>query len=102
MDRIFHDNCLVSARPKGHDGDRDLHEISEKAQVVHRSFRQILKLSALFRGALPTLHRFKNGFAAGEIIGAAWEVLDSFTVEFIGHSHLNLIHFVEYIELGDR
>lgn len=101
MDRIFDHNRLITAGTEGDDRDRNFHEVRQKAQVVHRGLRQILELSALFRGTLPTLQRFKNGFAAGEIIGAAWEVLDSLTVEFIGHAHLDLIHFVEHIQLGD-
>ena len=100
MDRIFDNDGLIAAGPPGADGDRHFHQIGEEAQVIHGRFGEILKAAAFLSRALPARQFFEDGFALGEFIGTAGEVLDSLAIEFLGPADLNLVQFVQHIQLG--
>ena len=101
MDRIFHHDGLVSAGTEGDDGDRNFHEIRKKAQIGHGCLGQILELATVLRRALPARQGLEDWMATGEVVGAAGEVIDPFAIQFVGHADLNLIEFIQHIQLGD-
>ena len=102
MDRIFHHDRLVPVGAQGDDGDRHLHQFGQETQVGHGLGRQFFELAALLGGAFPAGQGFKDRLAAGEVLGAAGEMLDALAIEFVGNTHLDLVELIEHVELGDR
>jgi len=102
MNGIFHHDGLIPIGTQGNDGDRNLHELGEKVQVLHGGLGKIFQAPAISRGALPSRQGSEHRLAASKILGAAGECFTAPAFKFIGDTYLNFAEFIKHIKLGDR
>ena len=101
VDGIFHQDGLATVRLQGNNGNGRLEQVCQLAKVGQGVGGKILQVAVGAGVHLPPGQGFENQPAAGELAHVNGEVVNHFTVQFIGGADLDLSQPIQHIQLGD-